>query len=121
MILRTIPCTTDNKEETLRISRLLLNESGRHFLNYSKLHEFEFFSNEIGLIKNLISKKQLDMEDVVLDSDATLALYGIKDFNDVNYFNENKGNSIYDLSYYFYYSGIKFISFKRVKKRINTI
>ena len=104
--------TTDNKEEGLRISRLLLNENGRHFLNYSKMAEFEFFSDEIELIKNSISDDQIKKRDMVLDSDTTLALYGIKDFKNINYLNGNREKFIYDPSYYFYYFGIKFTSFK---------
>ena len=112
--------TTDNREEALRAARLLLNENGRHFLNYSKMAEFEFFSKEIELIKNFIWKNQLDKREIVLDSDATLALYGIKEFGNANYSYGNQEDLIYDPSYYFYYSGVKFISFKKVyDMRIN--
>lgn len=106
--------TTDNREEALRISRLVFNENGRHFLNYSNPHEFEFLNKKIQLIRDSLAKDQLDQNKIVLDYDMTLALYGIKDFDRVRYLDETKESLIYDPSYYFYYGNIKFISFEKL-------
>ena len=129
---------TDTKEEAIRISRLLFNKNGRHFLNYAKPHKYSSFSSDLNLFKQFLLMNKISTDDIVLDSGMTLSAYGIRESKDVDYLinknvaikeennridshddqlmyhKENKVSLIYDPSFYFSYKNIKFLSFKQV-------
>ena len=129
---------TDTKEEALRISRLLFNKNGIHFLNYAKTHKYRSFSSDLDLFKNFLLMNRINTDDIVLDSGMTLSAYGIRESKDIDYLinknvvikeenhrinshddqlmyhKETKASLIYDPSFYFSYKNIKFLSFEQV-------
>ncbi|MCM8832072.1 MAG: hypothetical protein NC918_07775 [Candidatus Omnitrophica bacterium] len=125
---------TDTKEEALRIAKLLLNENAIHFLNHANLNKYPNISKEIANFKNFLSENGADPVDVLIDGSFVLALYGLRQSEDIDYlindkykkfesdkYNEHsaelifhrksKEDLIYDPRYHFEYQGIKFISF----------
>jgi len=132
---------TDTKEEAIKISELILNENGIHFLNFAKPYKYYTYNKEnINKIKKYFVKNNIELEDVVIDSSMVLSLYGLRrnadiDFltfdnsklqyhdeelqyhdEELQYHDEEKNNLIYNPKFYFVYEGVKFISFKQLYK-----
>ena len=128
--------STDNFEEALEIMRMLFNKNSRHFLSFSNPIKYKSFNEMILDFKKEISKKNMN-EDIILDSGAVLAAYGLRNTYDIDYLagfdieigsdyefdkhdDSNYECTIYDLIYnpenYFYYWGIKFVCLEKVKK-----
>jgi hypothetical protein len=129
---------TDTKDEALSISRLIFNNNGIHFLNFSntlKYHNLIKHNSEE--IKNYAYNNGLCSEDIIIDSGALLCLYGIRKNSDVDFIvihdekdltNSNldfhdseliyhgleKEELIYNPEYHFIYDGLKYISFKQL-------
>ena len=124
---------TDIKEEAMRVSELIFNENGIHFLNYANPYKYhEFNQKNIKKIKEFCLKNKINLDDIVIDSSMILSLYGLRKNEDIDfltfsnnlqyndeelqYHDEEKNNLIYNPKFYFKYSGIKFISFKQLYK-----
>lgn len=139
---------TDTKEEALNISRYLFNKNGLHFLNYAFPRKFKQTQTCIEQIDRFIAQNGLDAKNIVMDGSITLALYGLRESKDIDYFvndnsavtvsfpefekhdteltfhNAKKDQLIFDSHYYFHYRGLKFISFAQLfemKKKRNGI
>jgi len=131
---------TDTKEEAIRISRLILNKNGIHFLNYAKPNKIDFIKNELSEFKNFIANNNIDSSEILIDSSFILSLYGLREAKDIDYlvddnnkikilknnYNEHdselkyhessKSKLLYDQAFYFWFDGIKFISFNQLYK-----
>jgi len=125
---------TDTKEEAMRISKLVFNENGRHFLNFSQPFKYSIVE-KLNVFDEFLFSMHLNKDDVLIDGSVVLALYGIrknadidfltssqyctasddKEFEDHDseliYHNVEKQSLIYNPAYYFEYLGFKIISF----------
>lgn len=130
---------TDTQEESIRISQLLFNSNGIHFLNYANPYSYISIHKKIEQFKHLINKQtEYDINDFVVDGSSTLGLYGLRESDDLDflyayseniqfdkfhshdeclkYHKESKEDLIYNPSFYFSYLGLKFISFEQTYK-----
>lgn len=126
---------TDTKEEAVRISQLVLNENGLHFLKYANPFKIKSLEKQLETYQNFLEDNNIDNTDIILDSSILLSLYGLREAGDVDYllddkyfitnpyddieshdeilkfYKDEKINLIYNPKYFFYYKGFKFISF----------
>lgn len=126
---------TDSQEEALRLSRLLLNANGIHFLNHAKPFRYTATIEKIRLFKKVMRDKDLSSNKYIIDSGLVLAVYGLRKASDIDYLTTDieidypeidhhekelsfhlttKDELIYNPNYYFYYKGIKFISLPQI-------
>ncbi len=130
---------TDNKIEAIRLSQIMFNENSIHFLNYAKPTYFYSNIQRLKLIKNELSKFGALGQSVVIDGGTVLALYALRESEDIDYlsinnliknsespypFNDHedqlkhheiaKEELIWNPAYYFYYENIKFVSLKQI-------
>lgn len=127
---------TDTKEEAIRISKLILNDNGLHFLNYANPYKYRQSKDKVENFKGLL--KNQDMNDVMLDSSILLSLYGLREARDIDFFiddnqklnevisefephdeelkyhDKEKNNLIYNPKYHFWYDGLKYVSFTQL-------
>jgi len=129
---------TDTQEEAIRISRLIFNVNGLHFLNYGNPLNFlsELDKNEE--VKRFSKKREISLNDIVLDSSNVLGLYGLRKSKDIDCFingqmdlidkslklethdselkhhEKSKEELIYNPKYHFHYEGVKYISFSQI-------
>jgi len=128
----------DTHEETVKLSQLLFNENGIHFLNNSKPAYFKKFEKNLKTFKNWVKKNNLDIDDFCIVSSSCLSLYGIRDANDIDFiyfkqlnpikekglgnhneeidnYPEKKDEIIFNPQNHFFYKGIKFASIDIIK------
>jgi hypothetical protein len=129
---------TDTTEEAIRISRLIFNANGVHFLNFGNPFKFASILDKIDRIKSFAVAKNIERSDLVLDSGCVLELYGLRKSSDIDcfingvaelkyealqldthdselvYHEKSKEELIYNPLFYFYYQGLKFISFSQI-------
>ncbi len=132
--------STDSHEETLRCSRILLNENSVDFLNRARIKKF---NNYIKLVEKLpieLKRNNVRPDEVCLEGSGTMAAYGIRDISDIDLLcatpNQNKiSNSTPDIEFnstdltlhnksideilhhpknYFYYKDMKYISMQQL-------
>ncbi|XOJ85152.1 hypothetical protein ABXT54_02810 [Methylophilaceae bacterium Uisw_099_01] len=130
---------TDNKEETLRMARLLFNSNSIHFLNNAFPSKNNSYSS-IREIKYLLRENHISESDIVFDSGIVLSMYGLRETMDIDfisnkalhlnsetliidshdtelkYHTETKDNLIYNPKLHFYFNDIKFVSLEQVYK-----
>ena len=134
----------DKIEEINKLTRLLFNENGRHFLNCAQPRLYSSFNNKLVLFSEFLLANRIKSEDVVLDSKMTLAAYGIEDTEDIGYLtNESidhdvnntiklrndqlkyydmyKLDMIYNPEHFFFYKNIKFLSLKQAYQMLTEI
>jgi hypothetical protein len=127
---------TDTMSEAKRISKLIFNENGMHFLNYSNLKRNRGFCSKVDFLKERLMVNNINIKHTVFGCDFVLEGYGIKesgaidcltseteliDFVEMGLINaelmyplEDKFRLIYNPLYYFVYKGLKFFSFEQV-------
>lgn len=130
---------TDTKEEVLRISELIFNNNGIHFLNYA--NPYKYHKSNIKNIDNVLKyfeKNKIKQDDILIDSSMLLSLYGLRKNEDIDFLTNKKITSpdealdahdsvlkyhaveknelIYNSRYYFIYNNIKFVSFDQLFK-----
>jgi len=129
---------TDTKEEAIRISQLLFNDNGLHFLNNSEPYKFIDLYKKLDEFREYLSKNHIDSNDVVIDGSLTLSLYGLRrnididyliadnskisqpvlDFethdSELKYHEKEKVELIYNSDNHFVFLGLKFISFPQL-------
>jgi GT2 family glycosyltransferase/tetratricopeptide (TPR) repeat protein len=123
----------DTREETVRVGRLLLNDNGVHFLNHASLQDLPLFATHYRTLHDTIAEwDERDREGICVTGSAVMALYGIRDARDIDYFHFEKelpeersgilgshnkeivhytrtrDEIIFDPSHHFYYDGVKF-------------
>jgi len=131
---------TDTKEEAIESARLVFNDNSLHFLNHAKPNKYVSTHIKIDNFKLFIEKNALKSNDVLLDSSIVLSAYGLREASDTDYlcsdnsavkfdfdeinmhdevlecYDEQKNEMIYDQKFYFYFNGLKFISFSQLYK-----
>jgi hypothetical protein len=129
---------TDSKEEAVRLARVLFNNNSIHFLNYARPNTYSSTHEKLKEFKNFIKINDIDSSNILIDSSFVLSCYGIREandtdflcvdrinilnkFNDINahdeelkYYDSNKGELIYNPENYFYFNGVKFLSFDKL-------
>lgn len=130
----------DTHEETLRLSRCLLNTNSVHFLNNSAIVNYEKFNEYLKFYEQFIIDNELNIEDYCITASGVLALYGLRQAADLDYIhsdpeiiedpegNVNSHNEygislypkayddiIYDPSNHFYFGNIKVAALAIVK------
>lgn len=129
---------TDTQEEAIESARLVFNENSLHFLNHAKPNKYASTYIKIDNFKLFIEKNGLNCNDILLDSSIVLSAYGLREasdtdylcsdtskvkfnFDDINmhdevleYYDEKKNEMIYNQKFYFYFNGLKFISFSQL-------
>lgn len=127
---------TDTKEEADRIGRLVFNENAVHFLNYANPMRFARSEKLIQEFKDYILGLDVDLNDIVIDGSAVLAIYGLRECSDIDflslspipekedmyeshdeqlrYHEKSKEDLIYDPFLHFVFEGLKFVSFDQV-------
>ncbi|MCG6202761.1 hypothetical protein [Psychromonas antarctica] len=129
---------TDTKPEALELSRLVFNDNAVHFLNYAKPNKYIDTHRKLSDFKDFLVLNSLQPEEVVLDSGIILAIYGLRKASDLDfisfkggeldfintdieshdteliYHKLNKGELLFSPRNYFYFQGIKFISFNQL-------
>jgi hypothetical protein len=126
---------TDTKEEVVRISKLIFNKNGCHFLNFAKPHKF---ASTIQMIDSVIDVTDpTERNNLILDGSMSLSVYGLRKALDVDYLAINskkfkndlfsmeahdsfghlhkveKRDLIYNPKYFFEYLGLKFVSYEQ--------
>ena len=127
---------TDTKEEAIRASHIVLNDNSIHFLNYAKPNKYIATHRNIDKFKKFIVDNKLNTDDVVLDGSIILSVYGLRESRDIDYFSsikienkefeahdeelmyhkKEKSDIIYNPANYFYFNGLKFVSFAQLYK-----
>ncbi len=129
---------TDNKEEAIRVARVVFNDNAVHFLNYGQPNKYRSTHTKLSVFERFIADNKLKAEDVVLDSGAVLSLYGLREASDIDYLatdtlsiepgtkgiechddelkyhDQNKDELIYNPKNYFYFNDFKFLAFDQV-------
>lgn len=129
---------TDTKEEAVRISQLLFNDNGLHFINNSEPNGYAGLYEKLNEFKQFLSKNNIEPNDVIIDGSLTLSLYGLRknidvDFlvsdnskieypsdefethdSELKYHGKSKVELIYDSNNYFVFYNLKFISFSQL-------
>lgn len=128
---------TDTQEEAVRVSRLLLNKHGLHFLNNAIPDKFDP-DPEIDRFKQFIDASGHKAAEVAIDGSFLLTLYGIRESWDVDFISDlnidcsgtdyethdaqleyhkvMKSDLLYDPDYHFIFSGLKFISIEQLQR-----
>lgn len=79
---------TDTNEEAIRISKLVFNENGIHFLNNSEPFKFPV-TKSLSLFKAFLDKNNLKPNDIIVDGSTILSLYGIRNSRDIDFLTLN--------------------------------
>ena len=126
--------TTDNHEESVRISRVLLNDNSIHFINKMNIVHNEQYESWLKMYKKYISDHNWNTDDFCITASGVLTMYGLRDCNDLDYLHHypdqqikahplihshevelnkytlEKDDIIYNPTNYFYFDDIKFAS-----------
>lgn len=86
----------DNEEETIEMLNLLLNENSIHMMNYGDPDKFSSFNQKLEIWKEIVTKQNLDCSEFIIDSSSVLALYGLREPEDIDYMTICKNNPIID-------------------------
>ncbi|MEN6306411.1 MAG: FkbM family methyltransferase [Anaerohalosphaeraceae bacterium] len=76
----------DSYEETLRLSQIYFNENSIHFLNHAQLNYFENFYRLLQDYAGLLDEHHVDKDCFCVDGSAVMAVYGIREARDIDYF-----------------------------------
>ncbi|MCP4552904.1 MAG: hypothetical protein GY834_12880 [Bacteroidetes bacterium] len=129
---------TDTKEEAVIVAHMLFNDNAVHFLNYAKPRTFQSTFEKIEKFKCFLKHNELNKDELVLDGGIVLSLYGLREADDIDYlyiggdpiikvsknvnhhqdslkyYEVSEKDLVMDPGNYFYFDGIKFLSFSRV-------
>lgn len=132
--------STDNQVETITLANLLLNNNSIEFMNNGNPDYYVDFSKKLNSYKENIINQNLNEEDFIVDSSSILALYGLRNPEDIDFIslsdnyhliensfieNHNKYIRYYERTIvdlvmnpqsYFYYNEMKFTSLNVLKK-----
>ncbi len=130
----------DTYDETINIASALLNKNSIHFLNNVKLNSFIKFQSLFDSFEKVADQRNITIEDICLTGSSVLALYGLRDANDLDYVKSEKSslikitdeikchdseakyyptnfdNIIFNPRNHFYFNGIKFATLDIVKQ-----
>jgi len=130
----------DTYEETIRIAEQILTPNSIHFLNHAQPWVSRAFVSMFREYQTMIKQQGLDREKFCIDSGSVLAVYGLRDTNDLDYLHlgdeialtpDSKisdhateliyhgitlGDLLFDPENYFYYDGMKFVALGQLRK-----
>lgn len=75
----------DTHEQTVSIAEAVLNANGVHHLNNARPAAFRNFTALFETFKRWIERERLDRRRFCIDASAVLAVYGLRDANDLDY------------------------------------
>jgi len=129
---------SDTHDEAMSIVQMLLNDNSLHCLKNAEPDKYKNFNYCIMEFKKHLNNRSIKTDRVVLDSGAVLALYGLRNSNDIDYIsdcridlNEEKFEQHVDDEYrydinvsdiindplnHLYYYGLKFVSIPELLK-----
>lgn len=121
---------TDNDNETLDLAKYILNKNSIHFLNNAKPYLYKSLFNKLKSLKKNLKYSKININDVVIDDEGVLSIYGIRDFKNFTYFkkndiieendnrayNQNPNDLIFNPKLHFYFNDFKFTSLNEIKK-----
>ena len=129
---------TDNNVETREIGNIVLNDNSIHFMKYGIPYKFSSIFKNLKLFREILTKRKIDINSLVISGDTVMGIYGIKSSDKVHYLSLNRlnldekkfNNEISNINYYddlieeliynpnnyFYYSGFKFLTLDLVEK-----
>ena len=129
---------TDTKSEAIKIANLLFNHNGLHFLNHASPYRYLGLYERLKQFEAFLAQNNVDRSEVLIDGSSTLALYGIRKSDDIDFLiNDNdriisqskefeihdqelifhkkdKLDLILDPRHYFIFKGFKFVSFEQL-------
>ncbi len=136
--------SSDSRDEMLTMVHLLLNDNSVHALNFGKIDFDKETYQQLALFRKKLSERNIDLNRVIIDSSAVMAVYGMRVARDVDYLTDTEidihmenvdhhsgqlqyhchslDELLYDPRNYFYSMGMKFISLsvlKEFKKKRN--
>lgn len=130
----------DNHAEAVRLARLFFNDNSIHFLNTAQPEHFPRFWGFFAGYRRMLLERGLDAADFCVDGSAVMALYGIRDAQDLDFLHAgdaafesgvpgvNDHNSeahhhavkrediLGDPANHFFYEGIKFASLETIRR-----
>ena len=133
---------TDTKNEAIAISQVVLNNNSIDLLNYGEPFKFHEFANTIESFRISRLNSALPLENFEFDYNSVLALYGLKDtdnitsifFKDGFYYSLDSHNRIitlqnmddvfFDPANYLFFRGLKYVSIhgaKSINKKKNVL
>lgn len=121
---------TDNDNETLDIAKYILNKNSIHFLNTAKPYLYKSLFNKLKSFKKNLKNSKISINNVVIDDEGVLSIYGIRDFKNFTYFKKNEifeenekevynhspNDLIFNPKFHFYFNDFKFVSLNEIKK-----
>lgn len=129
---------TDTNSETCQVAELVLNSNSLDLLINGSPDRYQKINFLIEDFKKTVVDNNFDMEDFVIDSSAVLALYGLREANDIDYLSKSLLHSenvnidshydylkyhshpldelLYNPKYHLYYNRVKFISLETAKE-----
>lgn len=126
--------STDNINETLQLLSLTLNENSVYGLNNYNPDKYYKFNVKFEKFKEIIKTNNISVDDVAIDSSAIMALFGIRENEDIDaiinekyvnlfdeiglddhnnqivFYNKSIDDLLYNPCNYFIYDGIKFLT-----------
>ena len=134
---------TDTKEEALTLSQIILNDNSVDLLNYGNPYAYPSYQEKLQIFSEAVRDSGKNSDDFIIDSGSVLALYGLRETQDIDFYYYDKvteilpPSDIYEqhINYYYYYfysvslealvfdprnymyfAGYKFISLKKVRE-----
>ncbi|WP_053954705.1 hypothetical protein [Inediibacterium massiliense] len=131
---------TDNSEESYQLTSLLLNRNSIEYLNVGQPCKYTSFVTKLKNLKEQLNTFKLDNENLVIDSSSVMALYGLRNAEDIDYlsidesfnklnsnvvgnhneyikfYGDNLENIIFDPTNFFIYNDLKFTKLELVKQ-----
>ena len=124
--------STDSYEECIETARTLLNSNSINFLNNACPFKYK---NSLKKLLSFRDSNKNNMDDIAIDGSTILALYGIRDTNDIDcllggnakiqgcdchndeadFYKKDVYELIYNTDNYFYYLGMKFITIDLIR------
>ncbi|MCH5342452.1 MAG: hypothetical protein J1E64_00325 [Acetatifactor sp.] len=87
---------TDNQKETISIASLLYNKNSLDLMNYGEPDKYLQSSLKRKTFAQYIRKAGMSIDDFVVDSSSVLALYGLRDAEDIDYLYLHDSTELFD-------------------------
>jgi len=130
---------TDNDKETLELGNIILNDNSINFIKQGIPYKYPPVIDNLKKFRELLIKKNIDINSLVISGDTVLGIYGLKSSNTVGFIskqqveinhkkiinetdiyfsnsNENVEEHIYNPKNYFNFYGFKFQTLESIKK-----
>jgi len=128
--------STDDQKETIEMAKLMFNNNSIDFLNKRISRKFSNFTELLKCYKNWLEKNKVKQDFFCIDGSGTLAAYGLRDCQDLDFLHHSYENLVANIPYeyvgshngemvyhtktkseiifwednYFYYKGLKFVA-----------